>query len=71
MAVVRRRRGTVTAFDDHKGWGTITGADGAEWFFHCTRLADGTRTIAVGTAVEFSPEPRLPGRYEASEVVVC
>ncbi|MCU1351233.1 MAG: hypothetical protein JWM05_442 [Acidimicrobiales bacterium] len=45
--------GTVAAFDDHAGHGTVRGDDGHEWYFHCTRIADGTRTIAVGTAVVF------------------
>ena len=61
-------RGTVTAFDDHKGWGTITGDDATSWYFHCTQIADGSRTIAVGAVVVFEPLPRL-GRYEATHIV--
>jgi cold shock CspA family protein len=59
--------GTVTAFDDHKGWGTISDGAGTEWFFHCTQIADGTRTIAPGTPVRFALLPRL-GRQEATAV---
>jgi cold shock CspA family protein len=58
-------RGTVTAFDDHVGLGTVTAVDGAEYLFHCVEIADGSRTIAVGAAVEFELLPKL-GRYEAS-----
>ena len=41
------RHGVVTAFDDERGWGTVTTAGGEELFLHCTAIADGTRTIAV------------------------
>jgi cold shock CspA family protein len=60
-------RGTVTAFDERAGYGTVTADDGTEHFFHCTQIADGTRTIAVGTRVTFSLWPRL-GRYEAAAI---
>jgi len=65
--------GTVIAFDDEKGWGSIAedaidGGDGPEWFFHCTAIADGTRTIEVGTTVEFVLAPGHNGRYEARRV---
>ena len=60
-------RGTVTAFDDHVGLGTVTAADGTEYLFHCVEIADGSRTIAVGTAVDFELLPKL-GRYEASRI---
>ena len=60
--------GTVTDFDEAVGLGTITGDDGESYAFHCTQIADGTRTIEVGVAVTFELRPRL-GRYEASEVV--
>lgn len=60
-------RGTVSAFDEQKGYGTVTADDGTAFFLHCTQIADGTRTIAVGTAVEFEVMARL-GRYEATAV---
>jgi len=47
-------RGVVTAFDDHKGYGTVTTDDGRDVFFHCTRIADGTRAIDVGQRVAFT-----------------
>ena len=59
--------GTVTEFDDAAGLGTITADDGTTYPFHCTQIADGTRTIAVGTRVGFDPQPRL-GRYEAGAI---
>jgi cold shock CspA family protein len=60
-------RGTVTAFDDPRGLGEVTADDGAVYSFHCTAIADGTRTIEVGTAVEFELTPRL-GAYEATDM---
>ena len=57
--------GTVVAFDAAVGLGTVAGDDGYEHPFHCTQIADGTRTIAVGTKVRFEVWPRL-GRYEAA-----
>lgn len=60
------RRGTVTEFDDAKGWGTVTADDGTALFFHCTAIADGTRTIGVGTSVSFDVVAGRQGRYEAT-----
>ena len=59
--------GIVTAFDDPKGLGTITADDGRVYPFHCTQIADGTRTIEVGQSVRFEVLPKL-GRYEASAI---
>jgi cold shock CspA family protein len=61
--------GAVEAFDDHRGYGTIRRlSDGAEVFFHCTAIADGTRTIALGQAVCFTTAPGHLGRVEARGV---
>jgi CspA family cold shock protein len=60
--------GTVTEFDDPKGWGTVTTDDGVEHFFHCSAIADGSRTIAVGTAVTFDVVPGVLGRWEAAAI---
>jgi len=57
--------GTVTAFDDPRGLGAITSEDGQVYPFHCTQIADGTRTIEVGRVVRFDVLPKL-GRYEAT-----
>ena len=63
-------RGTVTAFDEHVGLGTVTADDGTPYLFHCVEIADGSRTIAVGAAVTFERLPKL-GRYEASRLSPC
>ena len=62
------RRGTVTEFDAARGWGTVTGDDGARAEFHCTQIADGTRSIAVGTVVRYRLEPGHLGRWEATAI---
>ena len=62
------RAGVVTSFDDPRGYGAITPDGGGELFFHCTAIADGTRTIAEGTAVEFDVVAGRMGRWEASRL---
>jgi cold shock CspA family protein len=61
-------RGRVTEFDEERGLGTVTADDGTAYSFHCTRIADGTRTIAVGTDVTFEVVPGLAGRWEAAQL---
>ena len=68
-------RGTVVAFDEPGGYGTVEAdasedADGpgARWFFHCTAIADGSRTIEPGTAVQFEVTAGRMGRYEATAI---
>ncbi len=63
----RPRSGTVTAFDDARGLGVVTAEDGGLYPFHCTQIADGSRTIEVGQAVRFAILPKL-GRYEATAI---
>jgi cold shock CspA family protein len=60
--------GRVSAFDQRRGIGSVTGPDGAEWFFHATAISDGSRVIAVGTPVRFRLEPGHGGRYEARAI---
>lgn len=60
--------GTVHEFDESKGFGTIRGADGEDRFFHCTAIADGTRTIEVGAPVQFEIVAGRLGRWEAADV---
>jgi cold shock CspA family protein len=62
------RTGTVIAFDEHRGYGTVRGTDGRELFFHCTAIADGSRRIAVGTEVVFAVVPGHCGRWEAADL---
>ena len=61
-------QGTVTSIDEHRGWGEVTASDGAVYPFHCTVISDGSRTIEVGTAVEFDVRPGHLGRWEAAPV---
>jgi cold shock CspA family protein len=60
--------GRVSAFDEHRGLGELVAADGTVYPFHCTAIADGTRTIAVGSAVQFTVVPGRLGRWEAAEI---
>lgn len=57
--------GVVTEFDEAVGLGTVTADDGHAYGFHCTQIADGSRTIAAGTRVCFGVVPWHQGRYEA------
>lgn len=58
--------GTVVAFDEGVGLGEIVG-DGTAFPFHCASIADGTRTIEVGTRVRFTELLKL-GRREADAI---
>lgn len=60
--------GVVAAFDEPRGLGTVRADGGDEVPFHCTAIADGTRTIPVGQAVRFRLVPGLLGRWEADAV---
>jgi cold shock CspA family protein len=57
--------GTVTAFDAHRGTGVVTGVTGRAWTFHATAVADGSRSVEVGTAVAFVVVPGHLGTSEA------
>jgi cold shock CspA family protein len=61
--------GEVVEFDDAAGFGAVRSSDG-EYFFHCTAIADGTRTIAVGTQVSFEIVPGRRGKWEASRLAL-
>jgi CspA family cold shock protein len=59
-------RGTVVEFDEAKGYGAVEdGERGTRYFFHCTQIADGSRTIDSGAAVEFDVVAGRMGRWEA------
>jgi cold shock CspA family protein len=60
--------GLVSDFDEAAGLGTVTADDGTAYPFQCTQIADGTRTIAVGTSVAFEVRPWHRGRYEATTI---
>jgi cold shock CspA family protein len=59
----------VAAFDDHRGYGSLRTDEGAELFFHCTALTDGSRTVEVGAPVRAEVVPGRGGRWEAARVV--
>jgi len=60
--------GVVAEFDADVGLGLIVDGDDGRWPFHCTAIADGTRTIAIGTMVCFERTWGGPGRWEAGSV---
>ncbi|HUY63229.1 MAG TPA: hypothetical protein VMV14_01775 [Acidimicrobiales bacterium] len=59
------RVGTVTTFDEQRGLGEVSDDGGASYPFHCTALRDGSRRVAVGTAVAFELAAGHVGRMEA------
>ncbi|WP_420619208.1 hypothetical protein [Candidatus Poriferisocius sp.] len=60
--------GTVVSFDGATGWGTIAAEDGTAYPFHCTAIADGTRTITAGIAVTLHLAPGHRGVWEAAGI---
>jgi cold shock CspA family protein len=68
VAPFGRGTGVVAEFDEARGLGTIRADDGAELPFHCTAIADGTRTIPVGQRVAFDVVAGLVGRWEAASI---
>ncbi|MBV9666049.1 MAG: cold shock domain-containing protein [Actinobacteria bacterium] len=61
-------RGRVVEFDDARGFGAVEGDDGKRLFFHCTAIADGSRTIAVGAEVDYDVIAGHQGRWEAKRL---
>lgn len=60
--------GVVASFDDPRGLGVVRADDGTEYPFHCTAIADGTRTIDEGVAVDFEVVAGRMGRWEAAKI---
>jgi len=66
--------GAVAEFDESTGLGIITvedpaGPGGAPILgFHCTQIADGSRSIVSGTKVRFKVSPSNLGILEAREI---
>ena len=58
----------VTEFDDPAASGVVRAEDGRRYDFHCTALADGTRTVEVGTPVAFVVAAGHGGRDEARAI---
>ena len=64
----RQFEGTVSAFDQRRGLGSVGEPDGTAWSFHATAISDGSRRIDVGTPVWVTLGPGHGGRYEARSV---
>jgi cold shock CspA family protein len=62
------RTGAVESFDEPRGLGAVRADDGVVFPFHCTAVADGSRTIAVGQAVRFTIVAGNLGRWEAAHI---
>jgi cold shock CspA family protein len=60
--------GRVAAFDDRRGLGEVEARGGLHFPFHCTAIADGSRTIAPGTDVRFRLVIGPLGKLEASAI---
>ena len=60
--------GRVASFDDATGWGVIAADGDVEYPFHCTAIADETRTIEAGVAVTFQLVPGHRGQWEAAGI---
>jgi len=69
VGAARPRLGRVASFDATRGLGTVTDDAGADYAFHATAIADGTRRIDVGIPVTFSLAPGHGGRYEARSLL--
>lgn len=64
-----RRSGRVADFDVDRGIGHVEPAGGGPaLFFHCTAIADGSRTIEPGAAVTFQVVAGQLGRWEARDL---
>jgi cold shock CspA family protein len=63
-----RVEGSVAEFEVDRGTGTVEAGDGRRLFFHCTAIADGTRTIAAGTRVSYVVLPGHLGHWEAGDL---
>jgi cold shock CspA family protein len=58
--------GVVVEFDATRGLGSVETVEGTRLPFHCTAIADGTRSVAVGSAVRYDVVPGALGRWEAA-----
>ena len=60
-----RRDGTVVEFDPRRGTGIVEAADAGRLPFHCTEIADGSRSVTVGAPVRYDVVPGPLGQWEA------
>jgi cold shock CspA family protein len=63
--------GSVESYDAGRGWGTIIADDGERLGFHCTQIADGSRSVPVGATVRYRRIPAHLGTYEAASVTTA
>lgn len=68
MATTQSSSGTVDSFDDPAGLGEIVSDDGRRYPFHCTQIADGSRTISAGASVVFDVMAGHGGTWEATRI---
>lgn len=59
--------GRVASYDSARGLGTVVAGE-AEYRFHCTAIADGTREIEPGSRVAVLLVPGLGGVLEGRSV---
>ena len=60
--------GEVVEFDDPRGLGVVRSDAGDDLPFHCTAVADGSRSIPIGTRVRFRVVAGRLGRWEAGDL---
>jgi cold shock CspA family protein len=58
----------VETFDQEVGLGEVRTEGGLLLPFHCTEIVDGSRSISVGTDVDFVVSPGQLGIWEARAV---
>ena len=61
-------RGRIIAFDEPRGIGEVQADDGVTYRFHCTQIADGSRSIPVGAVVTFETFEHPVGGTEATAI---
>lgn len=58
----------MASFDESVGLGTIVDpVGGTDFLFHCIEIADGSRSIAIGSEVDFDLLAKF-GRWEAANI---
>lgn len=60
--------GRIATFDEFAGRGEIEARGGMHFPFHCTAIADGTRTVAADAPVRFRLVPGPLGALEATAI---
>lgn len=67
----KRIKGTVGWYHAGKGYGFITGEDGAEYFVHQTQIRmDGFRKLKEHQKVSFAPDKKDDDRLVALDVEI-